>query len=100
MFIHAVYFWLKDDLTDEQRADFARGVRTLPAVEAITRAHIGVPAPTNRPVIDSSYAYALILEFADQAQHDAYQQHPIHLQFVKDCGAYWSRVQIYDSVTD
>ncbi|HEY3377040.1 MAG TPA: Dabb family protein [Armatimonadota bacterium] len=98
MFLHAVYFWLKDDLTTAQRADFARGVHTLPAIPVVSRAHIGEPAATNRPVIDSSYSYALVLEFADQAAQDSYQEHPVHLQFVQDCHEYWTRVQIYDSV--
>jgi hypothetical protein len=94
-----VYFWLKDELTPAQRADFERGVRTLPAVETIGRAHIGLPAATDRPVIDSSYAYALVFEFADKAAQDAYQIHPIHLQFVQDCEQYWTRVQVYDCVS-
>ncbi len=97
MFIHAVYFWLKQDLTLEQQADFLRGLRTLPAVETIYRGHIGIPAKTERDVIDSSYDYALVCEFADQTAQDAYQVHPIHLQFVQDCAQYWTRVQVFDS---
>lgn len=99
MFIHAVYFWLKEDITAEERETFLRGLRTLPTVDTIQRAHIGVPAETNRPVIDRSYAYALVFEFADKAAQDAYQVHPIHLQFVKDCEQYWTRVQVYDCVS-
>lgn len=98
MFMHAVYFWLKDELTPEQHAAFERGVRTLPTITEIAHAHIGTPAPTNRPVIDRSYSYALILEFANKASQDIYQEHPIHLKFVQDFGDYWTRVQIYDSV--
>ena len=98
MFMHAVYFWLQENLPAEQLADFERGLHTLPTITEISRAHIGKPAPTDRPVIDNSYSYALILEFTDQARHDRYQEHPVHQQFVKDCSNYWVRVQIYDSI--
>jgi hypothetical protein len=57
-----------------------------------------VPADTDRPIIDRSYSYALILTFADKAAHDAYQVHPTHDKFRTECGHLWSRVQIYDSV--
>ena len=97
MFYHVVYFWLINDLTAEQRTDFLRGLRTLPSVATIQRAHIGVPAATDREVIDSSYSYALICEFVDKAAQDTYLNHPIHLQFVQDCAQYWTRVQVYDS---
>ncbi len=98
MFIHSVYFWLKENLSDAERADFLRGVQSLLGVDTIVRGHIGTPAATRRVVIDSSYDYALVFEFTDQAEQDVYQEHPIHLQFVADCAKYWARVQVYDSV--
>ncbi len=98
MFIHSVYFWLKENLSEAERADFVRGAQSLLGVDTIVRGHIGVPAATRRAVIDSSYDFALVFEFADQAGQDTYQEHPIHLQFVADCAVYWTRVQVYDSV--
>ena len=58
---------------------------------------IGVPAATDRPVIDRSYTFALIVIFDDLAGHDAYQVHPIHGAFVDTFNTYWTKVQIYDS---
>jgi len=100
MFIHAVYFWLRPDLTPAQRAQFAAGVRSLVAIESVQQGYIGVPAPTDRPVIERSYSQSLVLVFADQAAHDAYQAHPVHEQFREECGGFWTSVRIFDSVSE
>ncbi|MDB5240049.1 MAG: stress responsive alpha-beta barrel protein, partial [Spirosoma sp.] len=34
-----------------------------------------------------------------RAAHDAYQVHPVHLEFVAECAHLWNRVQIYDAVS-
>lgn len=96
MLVHCVYFWLRDDLSAEQLARFHAGVRSLAAIESVVRSRLGGPAPTRRPVIDSSYSQALIAEFHDQAGHDAYQAHPVHDAFRDACSTFWTRVQIYD----
>ena len=62
--------------------------------------HVGTPAPTDRPIIDRSYSYALTAVFDDEAAHDRYQVHPVHDRFRDTCGTFWSRVLIYDSVTE
>jgi hypothetical protein len=96
MFIHSVYFWLRDDLTAEERTDFRRGVETLKTVPSVKFMDIGTPANTDRPVIDNTYSVAEIAVFDDKAAQDIYQNHPIHLQFVEDCARYWTRVLVYD----
>jgi len=100
MFVHAVYFWLRDDLSAAERERFAAGLRSLRAIEGVRQGYIGVPAPTDRPVIERSYGRALVLVFADQAAHDAYQVHPVHDRFRAECGGLWTTVRIYDSVSD
>lgn len=98
MLYHCVYFWLKPELTADQRADFRRGVETLTRIAASEKVAVGVPAATERrPVIDSSYDVALIVACKDVAAHDAYQVDPIHLAFVGKYKDFWTRVQIYDS---
>ena len=91
MFIHSVYFWLRDDLGAEERQKFVRGVSSLKAIETVRHAWVGVPAGTDRPVIDRSYSYALTVVFDDEASHDAYQVHPTHDNFREECGALWTR---------
>lgn len=99
--IHTVYFWLKDDLSTEQIANFKKGVQSLSAIETIEKFYIGEHANTEaRDVIDHSYDYSLIVHFRDQAGHDAYQPHPIHQKFVEDFGPSFEKVIVYDSLVE
>ena len=100
MFVHAVYFTLREDLAPADRARFVAGIQSLRTIESVAQGYIGVPAPTDRPVIERGYSYALVLVFADQAAHDAYQVHPVHDRFRDECAAFWERVRIYDSVSE
>lgn len=99
MFVHAVYFWLRDGLTSGERDRFIAGLRSLRGIEGVVEGYIGVPAPTDRPVIERSYSWSLVLVFANQPDHDAYQIHPVHDTFRAQCSPYWTTVRIYDSVT-
>lgn len=99
MFVHAVYFWLRDDLTPDERARFEAGLRSLAGIEDVQQGHVGVPAPTDRPVIERSYSHALVLTFADAAAQDAYQRHPVHDRFREECAGYWGALRIYDSIS-
>jgi hypothetical protein len=98
MLVHSVFFWLKPDLSADQRAEFERGVASLAKIAAVESCHIGTPAATpKRPTIDDSYSVALTVLLKDIAAHDAYQIDPIHLAFVGACKGYWTKVQIYDA---
>lgn len=98
MFVHHVYFWLKNPASKEDRASLLKGLQTLPNIKAIKTAHIGVPADTDRPVIDTSYDFSLLLIFDNRKEQDVYQTHPIHLKFVEQYSNLWSKVIVYDSV--
>ena len=98
MFVHAVYFWLRPDLTSKQRAQFAAGLESLRSIETVERGYVGAPAPTDRRVIERSYSQALVLVFADEAAHDAYQEHPVHDLFRNECSSFWTSVRIFDSI--
>jgi hypothetical protein len=100
MFIHAVYFWLRNDLTPAQVKQFDAGVRALRAIEVVREGYIGLPAATDRPVIERGYSRALVLVFADERAHHAYQVHPVHDRFRTDCSPLWTKVKIFDSVGD
>jgi len=98
MLVHSVYFWLKPELSDAQRADFRRGVESLAGIKSVEKVYVGTPAATpKRPVIDDSYSVALTVLCRDLAAQDAYQIDPIHLAFVEQFKTFWTRVQIYDS---
>jgi len=98
MFIHSVYFWLSDDLTEAQRTQFVEQAQALTSLDSVRHGWLGTPAATDRPVIERSYSYALTVVFEDEAAHDAYQIDPVHDRFREECGDFWTRVLIYDSV--
>jgi hypothetical protein len=100
MFIHAVYFWLRPDLSLAERDKFAGGLRSLREIGHVRDGYIGRPAPTDRPVIERGYSRALVLVFPNQAAHDAYQTHPVHDRFREECGGFWTTLRIYDTITE
>src|ERR1051325_2763147 len=81
VFIHSVYFWLKEGLTASEAEAFTRGLRSLTTIDSVRQSYIGVPAETRREVIDSTYSYALIVTFDDLAGHEQYQVDPVHDRF-------------------
>jgi len=98
MLIHSVYFWFKSDADPALVADFERGLRRLCTVPQIKQSYIGRPEQTPvRPVIDQSYAWALIVHFDGLAEHDVYQDHPLHVEFLERFQNTWERVQVYDA---
>ena len=98
MIIHSVFFWLKDDISSDERASFEQGVKMLGDIDHASAVWLGGPAATpQRAVVDASYDYALTCMFSDVAAHDAYQDDPIHHAFIERCKALWSRVVIYDA---
>ena len=98
MFTHHVFFWLREDLSAEESARFYDSVSTLLTIDCVEKGILGKPAPTDRPVIERSYSYSLLLMFKSQAEHDIYQPHPTHQKFVATCKDLWSRVLIFDSI--
>lgn len=99
MFVHAVYFWLRSDLTPAETAKFVAGLESLRGIDGVVHGHVGSPAPTDRSVIERGYSWALVLTFADERAHDAYQVDAVHDRFREECGALWTAVRIFDSVS-
>ncbi len=95
MFVHTVYFWLKADITAEEKSAFVKGVTSLTTISSVKHGWVGVPADTDRPVIDRTYSYGLTVVFEDLAGHDVYQVHPIHKEFL-ELKHLWTQVKIYD----
>ena len=98
MFIHHVFFWLKYPDSKEDQARLIEGLKKLSKVDTIKEFYIGVPAATNRDVIDRSYSISWLLFFDDTSAQDSYQTDPIHLKFVEECSSLWDKVVVYDSI--
>jgi hypothetical protein len=99
MFVHAVYFWLRPDLPGADRDTFTEWLPKLRAIPSVRDGYIGVPAATDRPVIERGYSNALVLIFDDADGEQAYQVHPVHDQFRDECRSFWTQVRIFDSVS-
>ena len=97
-FIHNVYFWLKENVTEEQKTAFEGGLRKLSTCPTILTYYYGKPAGTPRQVVDNSYQYSLSIHFKSAADQDAYQVEPIHEEFITLYRALWERVRVYDTV--
>ncbi|HLX64105.1 MAG TPA: Dabb family protein [Planctomycetota bacterium] len=97
MFIHTVYFWLKAGTSDEAKtklvADCYKYLKAIPTVKELWA---GPPAMTPRDVVDNSYHVGLTVVLADDAAHDVYQKHALHLEFIAENKMHWQRVQVYD----
>lgn len=98
VFIHHVYFWLKNAGNTTDRDKLVEGLTKLSNVKTIKSFHIGKPAATNRDVIDTSYAVSWCVFFDNDADQASYQTDPIHLKFVEDYSHLWAKVIVYDAV--
>lgn len=98
MFIHHVYFWLKNPGNKEDKAKLIEGLKKLSKVSTIKNYYLGQPAATRREVIDSSYDISWLVFFDSAANQDSYQTDPIHLKFVEDCSMLWQKVVVYDTI--
>lgn len=97
MFIHTVYFWLKEGTTDIAKKQLIDDCTTfLKGVPTVKELHAGPPAMTPRDVVDNSYGVGLTVVLNDEAGHDVYQKHPLHLDFIARNKEHWKRVQVYD----
>ena len=97
IFVHHVYFWLKNPDSKADKDKLVEGLQKLSKVKTIKMFHIGQSAATNRDVIDRSYAISWLVLFANKADQDSYQTDPIHLKFVEECSSVWNKVVVYDS---
>lgn len=97
--LHNVYFWLRKDLTAEQRATFEAELLNVTRIPYLARGVCGKPAPTEeRPVTDHSFDYSLHLQFKNMADHEHYQSGcEDHARFVKICKPFFDRVIVYDT---
>ena len=96
-FVHHVLFWLVEPENPKACSEFEGALRDLASIDLVVANHIGVPAATNRDVIENTYTYSMILTFANKADQDAYQTHSDHLKFIEKFGHLWSRVMVIDT---
>ncbi len=99
-FVHTVFFWMKEDFSEEDAKFFEEELEKLGKVPSIRTYKWGKPAGTPRDVVDNSYTYAWIVDFTSAEKQDEYQVDPIHLKFIENCEALWTKVQVYDTILE
>ena len=97
-FLHMVFFWLKNDEEKTKKAFMAELRKFIDHVDMIKSQHIGTPAGTDRPVIDNSWTFSLILSFDSKKEQDEYQEHQLHKDFIANASSLWDKVLVYDSI--
>ena len=97
IFIHHVFFWLKENNTSN-REQLVEGLKKLSSATTIRQFHIGIPANTNREVVENTYGVSWMIFFDNDADQESYQVDPVHLDFVKECSHLWNKVTVFDSV--
>jgi hypothetical protein len=98
IFVHHVFFWLKEPKNDQARKDFEKGLAGLITVPQIQSYHIGTPVESPREVVDDSFTYSYMAFFESREDQNIYQTHPIHLKFIEDCQHLWEKVIVYDAM--
>ena len=97
--VHHVFFWLKNPASKEDRDLLVAGVKTLAKIETIRELRVGVVASTEkRDVVDNSWAVSELMFFSDLEGQATYQNHPVHLEFIKNCSHLWEKVIVYDAI--
>jgi len=98
MLQHNVYFYLNEDVTDEEREQFEEGLRDLLAIESIFKSELGVPGSTEeRDVTDHAFGYSIFTWFETIEDYNVYADHPDHLEFIDTYSYLWEDVKVYDS---
>ncbi|MEZ5964194.1 MAG: Dabb family protein [Planctomycetota bacterium] len=98
--VHVVVFWLKSD----SPADVVERMRTFYLtrvaghVVGVESVWFGKPRPSERSVVDDSFACTSIVRFRDAAAEAGWQRDPVHDEFKRQFEAHFERVQVYDLV--
>ena len=98
IFVHHVFFWLKEPKNAEARTNFEKGLQGLITVPQIQSSHIGTPVESPREVVDDSFTYSYMAFFKSKEDQEIYQTHPIHLKFIEDCQHLWEKVIVFDAM--
>ncbi len=96
MFLHNVLYWLKPDLSAEQRKLFFQGIEDLKRLKSVRAAWFGTPATGGEAIAERDYTHAIVLDLGDAAGHDAFQADPEHDVIRKRIGGSWDKILIYD----
>ncbi|MEJ7556861.1 MAG: Dabb family protein [Pedobacter sp.] len=97
--VHHVFFWLKNPESKADKDKLIAGIKALKKIETVKDIHVGVVASTEkRDVVDTSWSVSELIFFTDVEGQAVYQDHPLHLEFIKNCSSLWEKVVVYDAI--
>ena len=96
MFSHVVIFWTDPGKPDATNELIAAAKKYLASMPGIVNFHVGKMAASHRDVVDQTYQVALNIQFQSKQAQDEYQDHPQHVEFVKQCKPLFAKLIIYD----
>lgn len=95
--VHAVFFWSKDGVGDDAKAEMIKdGYELLGKVPSVRKVLLGKPAMTPGGLVDHGYTFALLVYFDDKEGLAAYEKHALHLDYVKKHKEKWGDIKVYD----
>ncbi len=95
--IHTVLFWLKEDVTQAQRAAFEEGLKSLTKVGSVRKLFYGPPSGPSEKADDNPYDYALFVYFDNKEGLDLYSKDKTHLALIDKFKNSWERVQVFNT---
>ncbi len=95
---HIVLVWLKRPGNYTDRATLIACARKFQAeIKEIERLDAGLAVASERPIVDDSFDVGFVMRFANKADMDAYEKHPVHQKTVKETLLPLAKkVQVYD----
>ena len=101
LLVHNVYFTLYDNSPEAKRRLIDAAKKYLSGHQGELFFAVGTLAEAlNRPVNVRDFDVALHIVFQTQADHDHYQDHPRHRQYIAENKDNWKLVRVFDSVAE
>jgi hypothetical protein len=98
MLAHSVFFSLTDPSEPAVQKMLAACGKYLSSHPGIVFFACGTPnQELARPVNDRDFDVALHIVFESVADHDCYQDAPLHHQFINENKANWKQVRVFDT---
>jgi hypothetical protein len=98
---HNVFFSLKDNSPGAKKKLVDACKKYLAKHPGTVFFAAGTLVPElDRPVNDRDFDVGLHLVFKDKAAHDAYQDAPLHQQFIEENKDNWKKVRVFDSYVE
>jgi hypothetical protein len=96
--VHTVFFWFKAEAPGDTAARLLDFYRTeVPGLPGVLAVYPGVPEPSDRPVVDSSFQLGVSTVFADAAAERVWQDHPVHRRMIAAFEPWIAKVAVYDT---